>query len=401
MRRVLLLLFVLTPVFASGPAAAWSWAHKEQPNDGLRRIYEAYRADEIEFYVAKGAPNACGQGCDTWIAAEGSFDRGAARRLRKFLKRDDRDTLPIFFYSNGGSAVDAMEVGRLLRKRKMIAGVARTTPKECGGASAEEACERLKHAGTPLPSALVTEEGVCNSACAFALIGAVRRELAQDVTIGVHAAVVFRVRRSGMVVAGAKKQLNTLNARLKKYITDMGVDPELFDLMQATPHKEMRYLTRDEIARFNIDPRQVIETRWSVEQPGLHPIVVKSISAQREQPAREYRSSFLLLSCDQPSEIKVQYARSLAPSEADARSGIRLASRDGAVEFPERGQSNEPARVRTARVPAKFFESAASGNALEITETFLPSAAPGWSTVTKISTIGLSEALPKLLKNCH
>jgi hypothetical protein len=48
---------------------------------------DAVRVDEppappMAFYVAKGAPDACGSGCDTWIAVEGHIDVGATFRLK-------------------------------------------------------------------------------------------------------------------------------------------------------------------------------------------------------------------------------------------------------------------------------------------------------------------------------
>src|ERR1700680_572186 len=37
----------------------------------------------MAFYVAKGAAHSCGRGCDSWIAAEGQVDSGAAARFRE------------------------------------------------------------------------------------------------------------------------------------------------------------------------------------------------------------------------------------------------------------------------------------------------------------------------------
>src|SRR5476649_1376066 len=42
---------------------------------------------DIMFFVAHGEPNACGHGCDEWIAAEGRIDVNAAQRLRKLLEK--------------------------------------------------------------------------------------------------------------------------------------------------------------------------------------------------------------------------------------------------------------------------------------------------------------------------
>jgi hypothetical protein len=51
----------------------------------------------IVFYVAKGDPNACGPGCGEWIAAEGTIDENAPRRLRGLLNGLGQRKLPIFF----------------------------------------------------------------------------------------------------------------------------------------------------------------------------------------------------------------------------------------------------------------------------------------------------------------
>ena len=39
------------------------------------------------FYVARGAPDSCGRGCDRWIAVEGQINADAAGRFKAFVKR--------------------------------------------------------------------------------------------------------------------------------------------------------------------------------------------------------------------------------------------------------------------------------------------------------------------------
>src|SRR5262249_46346957 len=60
-------------------------------------------ATPMAFYLVKGAAEACGRGCDSWIAAEGQIDAGAAARFRNFLRRIGDRHLPIYFYSPGGN----------------------------------------------------------------------------------------------------------------------------------------------------------------------------------------------------------------------------------------------------------------------------------------------------------
>jgi hypothetical protein len=49
------------------------------------------------FYVAKGSPDSCGAGCDSWIAVEGRVDGDTADRFRKFLHPLKDRHLPIYF----------------------------------------------------------------------------------------------------------------------------------------------------------------------------------------------------------------------------------------------------------------------------------------------------------------
>src|SRR5262249_9704272 len=83
---------------------------------------------DIAFYLAKGDANACGHDCDQWIAADGKIDVAAPQRLRALLAKIGKRRLPIFFYSPGGSVVGGLELGRLIRQQKLVAGVARTIP---------------------------------------------------------------------------------------------------------------------------------------------------------------------------------------------------------------------------------------------------------------------------------
>src|ERR1700685_202744 len=69
--------------------------------------YMAGVSPRLVIYLAKGAPNACGQGCDRWIAVEGKVDLAAAARVSRSL-RDVKDTQrPIYLHSPGGSVESA------------------------------------------------------------------------------------------------------------------------------------------------------------------------------------------------------------------------------------------------------------------------------------------------------
>ncbi|WP_315831780.1 hypothetical protein [Bradyrhizobium prioriisuperbiae] len=128
------------------------------------------------FYVAKGGPDACGQGCDTWIAAEGRIDSEAAARLRKFFRQHKDQKLPIYFHSPGGNVEQALAMGRMLRNDKAVVRVGRTLVKGCvSGLQIDDACLKLKQAGGQIDAEIATRGAMCNSACPFVLFGAITR----------------------------------------------------------------------------------------------------------------------------------------------------------------------------------------------------------------------------------
>src|SRR5258708_4985950 len=111
MFRVLVLLVAmlgLPAAFWAGPgqAAASGKPDSAEPKPTETKPIQTKSASlppPIVFFLAKGEPNACGPGCQEWIAADGTFDPGADGRLRALLKKLGGRKLPIFFHSPGGS----------------------------------------------------------------------------------------------------------------------------------------------------------------------------------------------------------------------------------------------------------------------------------------------------------
>ena len=70
--RAAFLALMLLPI--AGFAAAQS------DRTGVAKAKKDSTPPPIVFYLAKGEADACGPGCNEWIAAEGQIDAGAARR---------------------------------------------------------------------------------------------------------------------------------------------------------------------------------------------------------------------------------------------------------------------------------------------------------------------------------
>src|SRR3954465_6349678 len=156
-------------------------------------------APPMVFYVVKGAPDACGRGCDSWIAVEGQVDAAAAPRFRKFLQRIGNRNLPLYLYSPGGNLDQALAMGAMLRERRATARVGRTVVSDCGFEAQDgPACLRLKQAGRDLHGELWTRGATCNSACPYLMLGATTREIAPDAVLAVHSAKVVVHFRNGV-----------------------------------------------------------------------------------------------------------------------------------------------------------------------------------------------------------
>ncbi|MGD9923766.1 MAG: hypothetical protein AB7V13_20340, partial [Pseudorhodoplanes sp.] len=154
----LLALVVLTGAACAEPAPRSRGSFKHEP---------------MIFFVAKGAADACGPGCDTWVAAEGTFDPDVHERLSEFLSHPARRHLPIFFHSPGGELQPSIATGNVLRERRMTAGVGQTIPEGCRSrARADAACRKLMGSGRILKARLRVETGICASGCGYALVGA-------------------------------------------------------------------------------------------------------------------------------------------------------------------------------------------------------------------------------------
>lgn len=402
--KVVLLLAMLIPLADSAAAPLG--------RPGAQKAKAISRSSPMVFYLAKGEEDACGQGCNEWIAAEGQIDTNAGQRLRIFLTRVGKRNLPIFFHSPGGNGATAMAMGRLLRERGMTAGVYATIPAGCAGAS-EQACRTLKQSGQMLPSTL-RNVAACNSACVYALIGAKVRHVPPGARLGVHSAKIVvlwpdarKIGYSNRQIASFQKtKLAELNVQSRRYVQEMKVDVRLFDLLSKVPHQDIHYLSRDEIVKFGIDTREFHETRWiATELLPQQLWAMKYFVAATGDDRKELRTSVIRLECGDVSRIKVSYFRSLGSHETGAgRRTIKLASGDqsaslsvsGSVFKMEAIENGTSYSLWYAYAPYELFEAAAS-EAVEIVESESANTTP---RITRLSAAGLSQAITALRRRC-
>ena len=236
-------------------------------SDSDKTLAALNKIPPMEFFVARGAPDACGPGCDSWIAAEGRIVADTPARLRAVLDKRGKRNLPIFFASPGGKGYEGLAIGRILRQRKMTAGVGRTVLANCLPAKSIGDCSKLLREKPDAEAALWTRAVSCNSSCAYAILGAVKRDISPTALVGVHAArfdfsasarsVSQRQRNQAM-----KAHTDRFRREFLRYFAEMKIDGALLDLASQTQFEHIHFLTRQEMYDLGIDRRVSLETGW-------------------------------------------------------------------------------------------------------------------------------------------
>jgi hypothetical protein len=353
-------------------------------------------------YVAKGAPDQCGRGCDRWIAVEGKMDNAAAARLRNVLRTQKAANLPIYLHSPGGDVRQALAMGRMLRERKATGRVGRTRVKECGAeGQAEPACLKLKQSGRELEAELSSTGAFCNSACAYLLLGATSREVDPDVTLGVHSARVtmsYRGRTPPPAVRekAAGQAIERLNRDIAGYLVAMGIDRSLLDLAKSVKFEQIHALKRDELVRFGIDKRDVVESSWRFAEHGARSYIDKVV--QERTAAKEFRTLRWRFVCRSSPHMLLYYVRSNT-SDALTSAVLRFGADQKLIMIAAGRQGQFD--VRSTHVSGSMIEKLAIATQISLMEVGKATDSnepPVRETV--LSTEGLPRSVEQLSKVC-
>jgi hypothetical protein len=385
---------VLTCALTCGGASAVS----------LKQRPQAPKSPEepMAFYVIKGAPDACGRSCDTWIEAEGKVESDTAARLKTFLDRLRDRNLPIYFASPGGNLDQAIAMGNLLHGRTSVARVGRAMVQECGfEAQDSEVCVKLKRSGRELHGDLFTGGAICASACPYALMGAAVHEVAPDAILAIHSPKVILNFRGGQpeafVIAAANQRGRERADRVASvYLAKMGIDAGLLALTRTVKFEDIHVLTRDEIARFGIDRREFVETAWRFEHGTFN--MMRKIATARSLGETSFRLMQWRVTCFNADRFALDFQR---PVHAGALVAI---THGGASPVYFSG----PSLVGSAsnfeqwgmRLIRSRLDSLVGQPQIEITETAVASDGRQLPQTTKLSNEGWTGALESLLATC-
>ncbi|KWV46800.1 hypothetical protein AS156_20400 [Bradyrhizobium macuxiense] len=183
------------------------------------------------FYVAHGAPDACGPGCSDWIAAEGAVQWDTYKRLLAILDRQAGRKLPVVINIKGPSDLTvAASLGHILRDRGIDAAVAATEVETCSGKSDAD-CFVLKRPGGPLDAKETLSGAPCDLACVLMLAGGVHRSLPPGNRVILTSTMAIHNRLAPNVSTEHRESLTMIfTDQFRRYLGEMGIDHELFDV---------------------------------------------------------------------------------------------------------------------------------------------------------------------------
>jgi hypothetical protein len=214
----------LVTFLATGFAAAQT--AQRPPVGGIGEL-----PDAMIFYVAHGAPGACGQGCSEWIAAEGTLQWDTHKRLIAILDRQAGRKLPVVIHSWGESNLNvATSLGRILRDRGIDTTAGSTEVDACNGKTEAE-CFALKRPGGPLDAKLNLSDARCELGCILMLAGGVHHSLPTGTRM-ILSGVSIRNRLAPNVSDERREGLTVrFGEQFRIYLREMGVEPELLDIV--------------------------------------------------------------------------------------------------------------------------------------------------------------------------
>jgi hypothetical protein len=298
--------------------------------------------------------------------------------------------------------------------------VGRTIPEGCRQAAAsDDACRSVVQGKREHRARLATEGARCISACVYALVGGSVRQVARDAQIGIHSVRLPRSPSQEWTPG-----VNDVHNLLKRYMVEMGVDPGLTDAAAKVSADGVRYLSRDEIARFGLETRGIYETPWMpYENFSNQFVVLKSVTQASEAGRKDYRTTNVRIWCTGGGlALWFVYQREPSPDETGLAPVVRLDAGDSSYTLRtgetkgasggrktsgeiiaafevESGRAKAGSEQQFAAVSWQFLREAIAAPSIVMTEALAPQATAS-SRVVTLSTSGLSKALEPLQKNC-
>jgi hypothetical protein len=173
------------------------------------------------------------------VQLSGNIENGDASRLEVKLRPLVADGRVFSFYLNspGGSLIEGMKIGRVIRKYGLVTYVG----------------QNRKEDEKSLP-------GHCLSACALSFLGGSYRFVENGSIYGVHR---FYNNRSPSSQDMDMAQI--ISAAVSSYIREMGVEAELFDQMTFAGKDDMNIIPPKKLKELNVANGGRLPAKWTIE----------------------------------------------------------------------------------------------------------------------------------------
>lgn len=183
--------------------------------------------------VPWGEKTRCWTNCPQVIVAEGEIRSETPARFRSFVasQRGNPNLHAIVLLSSPGGSVEAsMMLGQMFRQTKVLAIVGR--PEGAGRLSAAR----------------------CYSACAYALMGGVRRIVPPQSSVGIHRMHLDQRGPASRRGGGIQRVYGTPQwvQRLTAYTVQMGISRDLIATAETIAPERIKVLTSEEMKRWKL-----------------------------------------------------------------------------------------------------------------------------------------------------
>jgi hypothetical protein len=189
---------------------------------------------------------ACEPNCPEWISAEGMILPGTAGAFRKAILDLGGRRLPILISSHGGSLGAALQMGELIRERRLAVAVARTLIANCPERAA--VCPAAR-------GEAITGGAFCASACPLILAAGVERLVGPVPMVGVHQITEVLKEKEGLAHLTTIKKIyepGFADATVQAYLAAVGVGDPVMTLLRKTPASSIRWLSIPEMTESHL-----------------------------------------------------------------------------------------------------------------------------------------------------
>ena len=173
------------------------------------------------------------------LILEGKIESGDYLSVRNFLRDESNFTKisgGVFLASPGGSVLEALKIGRLIRELRLSTEAPASPPPDRRDISAPLIRGRdLSNPG----------RYGCTSACFFLYVAGIYRTLNWAGRLGIHEPRMEQIREGLTDNDIANASARVRNA-IKDYMADMNVPEKYLELMYSVPHNDVRWITQEE-----------------------------------------------------------------------------------------------------------------------------------------------------------